>query len=102
MPIDLMPGSRDPTTVMLPQRPLHRAMFEQCAGPECSGLACRTNPFSCTVGEKLILGTSGQNLDDLMRYFKDADPLVLASNTMKWRHIAPTAPDTLCKPTNVF
>jgi DNA polymerase delta subunit 2 len=96
LPVDLMPGMRDPTTVMLPQRPLHRAMFQHCAVPECAAFECRTNPFSYTLGDKLFLGTSGQNLDDLLRYFRDPDPLKLAGNALKWRHIAPTAPDTLC------
>jgi DNA polymerase delta subunit 2 len=44
-----------------------------------------------------FLGTSGQTIDDLDRYTEGCERLQLAEFTMSWRHIAPSAPDTLCE-----
>lgn len=44
-----------------------------------------------------MLGTSGQNIDDAFKYVDADTPLSLAERCMFWRHIAPSAPDTLCK-----
>lgn len=49
-----------------------------------------------------FLGTSGQTIDDLDKYTEGFDRLQLAERTMFWRHIAPSAPDTLCKQFVVF
>lgn len=43
-----------------------------------------------------VLGTSGQNIDDAFKYVDADTPLTLAERCMFWRHIAPSAPDTLC------
>ncbi len=50
---------------------------------------------------RTILATSGQPLNDMFKYVptSPATRLNLAEATLKWRHIAPTAPDTLwCHP----
>lgn len=50
---------------------------------------------------RTILATSGQPLNDMCKYVPTAATtrLDLAEATLKWRHIAPTAPDTLwCHP----
>lgn len=44
-----------------------------------------------------ILAVSGQTLDDMFKYVESADRLALAKSTLLWRHMAPTAPDTLCE-----
>lgn len=43
-----------------------------------------------------FFGTSGQNLDDIYKYLESEDRLGMTVNMLKWGHIAPTAPDTLC------
>ncbi|KZT11491.1 uncharacterized protein LAESUDRAFT_755134 [Laetiporus sulphureus 93-53] len=60
------------------------------------GLPAPTGGPSCT-----LLVTSGQPVDDMFRYV--ATPpvtrLSLAASSLRWRHLAPTAPDTLwCHP----
>jgi DNA polymerase delta subunit 2 len=46
-----------------------------------------------------FLGTSGQTIDDIDKYTDGREPIQLAESTMFWRHIAPSAPDTLwCYP----
>lgn len=42
-----------------------------------------------------FLGTSGQNIDDLEKYSEAKDKLDFMERTLRWRHIAPTAPNTL-------
>lgn len=43
-----------------------------------------------------FLVSGGQTLDDSFKYIRGQDRLGLAVDSLKWRHIAPTAPDTLC------
>lgn len=42
-----------------------------------------------------FLGTSGQNIDDLEKYSDAKDRLEFVERTLRWRHLAPTAPNTL-------
>lgn len=42
-----------------------------------------------------FLGTSGQNIDDLEKYSEAKDKLEFVERTLRWRHLAPTAPNTL-------
>ena len=42
-----------------------------------------------------VMGTSGQPIDDICCYSEIDDPLEALENTLKWGHLAPTAPDTL-------
>lgn len=54
-----------------------------------------------TIVSRMILVTSGQTIEDMYKYVSSppATRLGLATSTLQWRHIAPTAPDTLwCHP----
>lgn len=42
-----------------------------------------------------FLGTSGQNVDDLEKYSEAKDKIEFMERTLRWRHLAPTAPNTL-------
>lgn len=42
-----------------------------------------------------FLGTSGQNVSDIVKYSSVDDHLEILENTLRLRHLAPTAPDTL-------
>mmetsp|Transcript_32904 Transcript_32904/g.106396 ORF Transcript_32904/g.106396 Transcript_32904/m.106396 type:complete len:504 (+) Transcript_32904:122-1633(+) len=109
MPVDLMPGPTDPCNYMLPQQPLHPCMLPQAA--RLSTLCLRTNPYACTVGGVPLLGTSGQPIDDIIKYepkpsgaagsrgAETGRRLSALRRTLELRHLAPTAPDTLgCYP----
>ncbi len=116
MAIHILPGESDPSGTILPQQALPRAMF----GPASSysSFSCETNPTYLRLAPgmqgsdggvdppgsapiRTILATSGQPLNDMSKYVPTAPTtrLNLAEATLKWRHIAPTAPDTLwCHP----
>jgi len=93
LPVDLMPGAADPSNTALPQQPLHACLLRGASAYES---LCRvTNPHAFEVDGVRFLGTSGQNVDDVARYSRGGDRLAMAANTLRWRHVAPTAPDTL-------
>lgn len=96
VPVDLMPGADDPANVCLPQQPFNVALFPVCS--RYSSFSAVTNPYRATLDGVRVLGTAGQPLDDLRRYCAcDAPrrPLDWATDTLRWRHLCPTAPDTL-------
>ena len=41
------------------------------------------------------MGCSGQNVDDIYKFSSLTDRLEILENTLQWRHILPTCPDTL-------
>lgn len=95
--VDLMPGEFDPSNFMLPQQPLHQCMFPKSGG--CGAFKSVTNPYEFTVEDRLILGTSGQNITSIQKYSNIDDPLEALKLVTKWGHLAPTSPDTLaCYP----
>ncbi len=108
MPIHILPGENDPCGAILPQQPFPRAMM----GPVSSlpSFSCETNPTYLRLGagaeertpiSRTILVNSGQPLNDMFKYLASppATRLSILESTLKWRHMAPTAPDTLwCHP----
>ncbi len=42
-----------------------------------------------------FVGTSGQNVDNIYRFSTMNDRLRILESTLHWRHMTPTAPDTL-------
>jgi DNA polymerase delta subunit 2 len=129
LPVDVMPGADDPcASVALPQPPLHRVLLPGAS--RFSSLGRAPNPCELELGGLRLLGTSGQNVDDVDRYSRRrpaaasaaaaaaaaegaappppapfaetggaAARLDAAVATLRWGHVAPTAPDTLaCQP----
>ncbi|KAG0336960.1 hypothetical protein BG000_005958 [Podila horticola] len=97
VPVDIMPGDKDPSSVTMPQQPVHPALLP-CAR-EYSTFHSVTNPYWTSIDNITLLGTSGQTVDDIYKYVKSEDRLEMAVKTLAWRHMAPTAPDTLwCYP----
>lgn len=90
-PVDVMPGSTDPSHAALPQPPLHRALL-----PKSLPLVDRvTNPHCARIGGCRVLGSAGQNVEDVMSFSSFDEPLDVLESMFMWRHLAPTAPDTL-------
>ncbi|XP_060208323.1 DNA polymerase delta small subunit [Lycium barbarum] len=97
IPLDIMPGSRDPANFALPQQPLHRILFPGSSAYN-TFRSC-TNPHCFELDNIRFLGTSGQNIDDLGKYSEANNNIEFMERTLKWRHLAPTAPNTLgCYP----
>lgn len=93
IPVDIMSGPRDPTNYCLPQQPLHSGIFPESR--RYSNLTVHTNPYKLKIGNTIILGTSGQNVTDVLQY-SDMDAGIDALDMIaQSRYMAPTAPDTL-------
>lgn len=108
VPITLLPGAQDPANVSYPQQPVHSAMFPgsrpYTAAPGSTEAESQggwfdtvTNPWEAEVDGWRVLGTGGQNVDDVFKYVDSDDRLGMMEAMCRWRCCAPTAPDTLCK-----
>ena len=104
IPITLIPGESDPANVSLPQQPIHPAMFPHsrayCTIPrsnEPGWLDTATNPWEADVDGWRMIGTGGQPIDDVFKYVEGDDRLEMMEHLLRWRCLAPTAPDTLCE-----
>ena len=91
--LDIMPGPTDPAQVQLPQQRMHPAMFRQ--SHKLSTFHSVSNPYWCEIDNVKLLGTSGQNVDDIYRYVDSEDRMKMAESCLYWRHMAPSCPDTL-------
>ncbi|XP_049849320.1 uncharacterized protein LOC126318425 [Schistocerca gregaria] len=95
--VDVMPGPNDPSNYSFPQRPLHPCFFPTATKNPTLHLV--TNPHEVTIDGLSLLGHSGQPFEDALRcmLFRDAEAAEaeFLQKTLEWRHMAPTAPDTL-------
>ncbi|KAK3377772.1 DNA polymerase alpha/epsilon subunit B-domain-containing protein [Podospora didyma] len=102
MPVTLLPGALDPANSSYPQQPIHAAMFPNSrsyislpGSGEPGWLDTVTNPWEGEVEGWRVLGTGGQNLDDMFKYIDSDDRLGMMEAMCRYRCSAPTAPDTL-------
>ncbi|CAJ2508187.1 Uu.00g093730.m01.CDS01 [Anthostomella pinea] len=102
MPITLLPGAQDPANTSYPQQPIHPAMFPnsraytaQPSSSEAGWFDTVTNPWEAELDGWRVLGTGGQNVDDIFKYIGSDDRLGMMELMCRWRCSAPTAPDTL-------
>jgi len=105
IPVTIIPGESDPTSVALPQQPLHMAMFPRSrrftkhptdTSDTPSWFDSVTNPWDGEIDGWRVLATGGQIINDMSKYFSHPNRLALMENVLRWRNVAPTAPDTLC------
>ncbi len=89
-----MPGPGDPTNCSLPQLPLKRGLLP--ASGNSPSLHLLSNPARCVLEGIDILLDSGHILEDACRYCVGTDRAAVADLLLQMRHIAPSAPDTLC------
>lgn len=95
--VDLMPGEFDPSNLMLPQQPFHPCMFPKSS--PCGAFRSVSNPYECSIEDRLVLGTSGQNISNIQKYSNIDDSMDALRSIARWGHVAPTSPDTLpCYP----
>jgi len=111
MEVDVMSGEYDPSNLMLPQQPLHHAMFTKTmASKHKTNLHTATNPYSFSLyadnnneepreklgvestNEILFLGTSGQFIDDIRRSTTIDDSIELMKLNLESGHLGPTCP----------
>ncbi|KAG8727618.1 hypothetical protein FRC12_022359, partial [Ceratobasidium sp. 428] len=85
----------DPTGAALPQQPMPGWIFRLDASEGSDAISMESNPTWIHSSGRSILVHSGQPIDDIYLHTVETDRMVMACNTLKWRHIAPTAPDTL-------
>jgi DNA polymerase delta subunit 2 len=104
IPVTLLPGASDPANASFPQQPIHTAMFPKArmygkvpSSKEPGWFDAVTNPFEGEIDGWRVLGTSGQNVDDVFKYIDSDDRLGMMEAMCRWRCCAPTAPDTLCE-----
>jgi DNA polymerase delta subunit 2 len=106
VPVTLIPGASDPANVALPQQPLHPALFPKSrlyTGPpgqtpaDDESLNTVTNPWEADIEGWRVVGSGGQNVNDVLKYISDVEGIEVMEMMLRWRCIAPTAPDTLCK-----
>ncbi|QUC18826.1 uncharacterized protein UV8b_03067 [Ustilaginoidea virens] len=103
IPITLLPGAQDPANASYPQQPIHMAMLRNAklyapdptAKKQPGWLDSVTNPWEAEIEGWRVLGTGGQNVDDVFRYVDSDDRLGMMEAMCRWRCCAPTAPDTL-------
>ncbi|RYP05536.1 hypothetical protein DL764_003713 [Monosporascus ibericus] len=102
MPVTLLPGAQDPANASYPQQPIHSAMFpnsrQYTVAPTSSDagwLDTVTNPWEGELDGWRVLGTGGQNVEDVFKYVDSDDRLGMMEAMCRWRCCAPTAPDTL-------
>ncbi|KAL6849553.1 DNA polymerase delta small subunit Cdc1 [Amphichorda felina] len=102
IPVTLLPGELDPANASYPQQPIHIAMFPKSrnfsknpGSQEPGWFDAVTNPWEAEVEGWRILGTGGQNVDDVFKYVESDDRLGMMEAMCRWRCCAPTAPDTL-------
>ena len=116
LPVDIIPGPKDPTNSMLPQAPIHPCLLPS-ANSYKEALNCCPNPYSARIGGLKFLGTSGQPVEDMRKYtatrtvvdkmetdngtgmaediFVPATHIEALEACLRFRHLAPTAPDSI-------
>ncbi|KAF2237654.1 hypothetical protein EV356DRAFT_510632 [Viridothelium virens] len=104
LPITLLPGLTDPANVSLPQQPLHPALFPHCrayslipgeSSQDPGWFDTATNPWQGDVDGWRVLASGGQTVDDVFKYVEGEDRIEMMESMLRWRLVAPTAPDTL-------
>jgi DNA polymerase delta subunit 2 len=93
MSVDVMPGPLDATSIIMPQQPMH-----PCVLPKASALTSVrsvTNPYSADYEKITFTGTSGRVINSVTEFSKFEEPVDILEKTLLWRHLLPSAPDTL-------
>lgn len=97
IPVDVVPGSGDPTSLSLPQHPIHPVLLPRCR--KLATFQSVTNPYSFSVAGVRFVGTSGQPVEDIMNFSEIDAPIDALKLIAEAQYLCPTSPDTLpCYP----
>ena len=112
VPVTILPGPRDVVEVGLPKQPIHKSLFHNASSRK--NFKRLTDPTFYEINGIRILATSGENINDIMKYIlpnikvsedvldesiATESRLKIIEDSLLWQIIAPTAPDTLwCYP----
>jgi len=95
--VQIMPGEFDPTDRTLPQQAFHKCLFPKAC--EYSSFHRVTNPNQFEIEGRLVIGSSGQTVQDVFRFTNLEDPIDIMDKILDWGHQIPSAPDTMpCYP----
>ena len=61
----MMPAQGEPSNFEYPQKPFNKIYFPKSKSN--AGLHARSNPYACTFGNIDFLGTSGENIKDMIK-----------------------------------
>ncbi|KAK0082614.1 hypothetical protein PV325_010117 [Microctonus aethiopoides] len=91
----VMPARFDPSNHSIPQQPFHPCILPKTS--RYKSFYAMTNPWIGRIGNRVVAGSSGQPIEDIMKVtgLVNYSPLEWLEKTLIWRHFAPTAPDTL-------
>ena len=95
IPVDVMPGEDDDNSIFFPDTELKELMFPQCKNVLNKTLNLVTNPYYFNIDKKDYIGTSGENVDSIRQCSVIKDPLDIMEKTLRWGHLAPSAPNDL-------
>jgi DNA polymerase delta subunit 2 len=108
IPISILPGPKDIVETGLPKQPIHKSLFKKSSNRV--NFKRMTDPLFYEINGLRILITSGENINDIMKYILPNNKieeeisesvytdsrLRIIEDSLLWQIIAPTAPDTLC------
>mmetsp|Transcript_7608 Transcript_7608/g.11622 ORF Transcript_7608/g.11622 Transcript_7608/m.11622 type:complete len:433 (+) Transcript_7608:91-1389(+) len=100
IPVDILPGNKDPTTANWPQRPLHSSLLPQAEVYGSKLLAKTPNPYASLIGSQYVMGTDGRNVEDMLQFVRSPSggelaELEVLQRTLDWCHMCPTGPDSV-------
>lgn len=91
----ILPGENDPTNRALPQLPLKTGLFSLTSSLGTTQF--QSNPSISVIEESHFIFDSGQAINDIGKYSTESNVLKATRLILESRHLAPSAPDTLCK-----
>lgn len=96
--IDLVPGGKDPTNLMLPQAPIPNWILPSAS--TFKTVVSSGNPHYAQINGQRVLFLSGEFLDGSKQFGVNTahlSPVEFMEKLLRNRHISPSCPDTIRK-----